>query len=414
MATTLTDKPFRVAVCGCNDLIFNKELGENSLYYDLAKRAKDKELDLIVHNGDQVYVDHKEKKDKNGKSDHTNIYNDCLDIIKEKPKEDWGLYEEEIVSKMKNLYRKTWSGKTAELMANCSNLMQYDDHEIHNNFGYETKYSDSNNPNSFIVKCSRRCYYEYQRQLREDVDFITFNDVTEDYFSLELNGVGLYFLDHRGPRSWYKTNDDEYKHLGSKQINDLRNCLETTFKSCPIVLIFSSNPLVIHNEEVSKKEDEIEEFLFNDSEGYGKFLKMLAEHKLNAKQELYLFGGDLHIGGHTEVYKDGKAIFKQLVTSGVGQRTKDSMIKYFEGVLGQTNTNLPGGFSFKHHDWTYNRNYATLEVKLSNNVPIFSSYLTISDKDMPKEKKNVITNEHYSLDDKYDINEYKITRGNLK
>jgi len=387
----LSERPFKIAIGGCDDLIFNNKLGENSLYYEIADRAKSGDLDLIIHNGDQVYIDHKEH---HWNPLHTNVYDNCYKLIHEKEKNKWVLYEEEIVHKMKDLYRKTWSGKVAEAMANCPNLMQYDDHEIHNNFGYEDKFTDQNDAHSFVVKCARRVYYEYQRQLREDIDYISFSDVTCDYFSYVLNNVGFFFLDHRGARStWYNAKF----YLGKKQIDSLKSCLTDKFKDCPIVIILSQNPLVIHNYEESRKDEEFEEFIYNDKEKYGEFLTMLDDHKKNTKQEIFLVGGDVHVGGHTEIYKNGVPCFKQIVSSGIGQRTKESIIKYCKKVLAQTDTNLPGGFSFKHHDWSHNRNYATVELKLVNNSPVIESYLTISDIDIKPSKQPTIISTTFSI-----------------
>ena len=133
---------------------------------------------------------------------------------------------------------------------------------------------------------------------------------------------------------------------------------------------------------------------------------MLADHKVNKKQEILLMGGDIHIGGHTEVYKNGSAIFRQIITSGVGQRTKEKLKPFYERIISQTDLNLGGGFSFKHHDWTYNRNYTTLEMKLTGKIPVIESYLTISDKNIKPTKQNVVSKGEYSLDRDFKIQEF--------
>ena len=212
-----------------------------------------------------------------------------LFIIKNKDPSQWQYFYDDIISKMKELYRSTWSVKVAEAMANCPNLMMYDDHEIHNNFGYKESYNDLSKPDSYICSCARRVYYEYQRQLREDIDFIDFQNVTSDYWSCILNGVGFYFLDHRGSRSWYKDLKDN-NFFGKPQLKDIESSLREKFASCAIVIVLCTNPLVLHTETESKNGEEIEEFIYNDVKGYEKFLNMLHTHKQVNKQEVFLLG----------------------------------------------------------------------------------------------------------------------------
>jgi len=398
-AEKLTEKNFKVAVCGCDDVIFNKNLGENSLYYNLAERAKNGDLNLTIHNGDQVYIDHKEKKDKKeGNPDHINIYEECHNLIKGKDKSEWEAYRCKILSKMKDLYRRTFSGKVAELMANCPNLMQYDDHEIHNNFGYNYIYSDENDTHCFITMCARRVYYEYQRQLREDVDYISFKNVTCDYHAHVINNIGFFFLDHRGARSWYKSEEIDY--FGKAQVNYLKDCLESMFANCSIIVILSQDPLVLWNEELSKTQEKTAEMYIRlYKEAFERFMNIIADHKESKgkSQELIILGGDIHIGGFTEIYRNGKPICRQIISSGIGQNTKESLIKFYNNLMAQEDTNIGAGFSFKHHDWTFNRNYATLEMKLSNNEPIIESYLMISDVEIKPTKQKVILNTKFSL-----------------
>jgi len=410
LSDKLTDKPFRVAVCSGNDVVFNTELGENSLYNNLANRATNGQLDLIIHNGNQVYIDHKEQYCN---PLHFNVYYYCYNMIKKKNPKDWPKYESQIIKNMKELYRRTWSGKVAEAMANCPNIMQFDEHDIHNNLGYESKYDTPNDCHNFITNCARKVYYEYQRQLREDVDYVHFEGVKSDYFSLVLNNVGFFFLDHRGERAnWYNNNDcnltndgfgigygynESEKYFGNDQTNHLKNCLNNKFKDCPIVIIISQNPIVLHNEDEAINEKQFEEFIYNDKDKYGEFLRILANHKKQSKQEIFFVSSNINIGGHTEIYKNGFPCFKQIVTSGTGYQTKDSLTKFCNRIIDQRDKNLPKGFSFKHQNWTSNRNYASLNMYMNKDSAIIKSYLTISDNDTQPTKLLTVSNKKYSI-----------------
>ena len=376
--TTLSDhlneNTFNVAFCVCNDIIAKKKLGDNNLFNNINERVKDGEINFLIHFGEQVFMDHK-FRDKEG----INVYQQCMDIISNKNKTLWEFSQNQIINKMKQLYRRTWSGAVAQVMANCPNLMMYDDHDIHNNFGYGKNLLDDNDPNNFVEKCARRVYYEYQRQLREDVDYINFNGVTEEYFQHILNQIGFFFLDHRGSKTWYKDPKDP-SYYGNPQMENFKHCMTNVFANCPIIIIISQIPLVLFNEESTKTEKKAkEQFLKNDKENYEKFLTNFSEIKKKSNQKIILIGGDIYIGGFTDIIKNGEIIMHQVTTSGVVYETTKKEPILVEKITNQSDYLLPSGYSFKHHNWVHNRNYATLEMKMQNLTPKVIGYLTISD-----------------------------------
>ncbi len=59
------------------------------------------------------------------------------------------------------------------MLAQVPRLTIYDDHEVRDDWGSRPEDSDpnSNEPDYLFGQLCKKAYYEYQRQLREDIDF---------------------------------------------------------------------------------------------------------------------------------------------------------------------------------------------------------------------------------------------------
>ena len=66
-----------------------------------------------------------------------------------------------------------------------------------------------------------------------------------------------------------------------------------------------------------------------------------------------------------------------IITSGAGQRTKPSLKGLYEAIVNQEDTSI-NEFSFNHHDWTYKRNYCSLDIKVVDKETIVNAYFTIA------------------------------------
>lgn len=88
------------------------------------------------------------------------------------PKGEWEDHYEKVCEFYRDIYRKTWSHPyTAYCLANCPNLMIYDDHEVRDNWADVPGDWDSKCVDFFIARCAWTVNLEYQRQLHEDVNF---------------------------------------------------------------------------------------------------------------------------------------------------------------------------------------------------------------------------------------------------
>ena len=167
---------------------------KNNLWSDLGARACSGQVDYIIHLGDQVYADY-----------CNDTYDRCMKLLKSHPKKDWPEIAVTVQEMMREEYRQTWGGRLQAIaMANCPNLMQFDDHEFRDDLGFRPEDTDPETPDGYYVQLMRDVYYEYQRQLREDIDFSNLDAIKYEFHSHIFNNIGMFFVDYRGKGSWLR------------------------------------------------------------------------------------------------------------------------------------------------------------------------------------------------------------------
>ena len=183
--------PINFAFVSCNSRrSYNQYNESNNLWSDIATRAVSGELDYIIHFGDQIYADF-----------YNDVYDKCIDVLKKSPREDWPLVAETVRDMLREEYRLTFTAKLeATALANCPSLMQYDDHEIRDDLGFRPEDTDVNTPDGFYIQQARYVYYEYQRQLREDIDFNDLDKIKYEFHMHIINNVAIYIFDYRGKK----------------------------------------------------------------------------------------------------------------------------------------------------------------------------------------------------------------------
>ena len=93
--------------------------------------------------------------------------------------------------------------------------------------------------------------------------------------------------------------------------------------------------------------------------------------------DVLLLGGDIHLGGYTEIFQTGNSVpvLRQFVTS---QINSDPVPLNFFGFLLQIaaiSSNLENGYSFLHHDFTYKSNYGIVNADLVGGFSVITKYL---------------------------------------
>ncbi|KAL4475120.1 hypothetical protein ABPG74_001816 [Tetrahymena malaccensis] len=365
-------KDLRICWVSCNDASKYEKLGSRNLWLNLAKEIAQEQYDLIVHMGDQVYLDSDQWY-----GNRNNVYSRVQEQVFNKyPKEEWKQHNEEVLELIRDEYRRAWNfPQTAYILANVSNIMIFDDHDIRNDWGYLKDDWDPNS-NKFDYHYGQLCrqvYYEYQRQLRDDsLDLNDLSKVKEEYFTEKLGKVGLFFCELRGDRTWHRQADfDESKIMTQKQWDLLDYSLNQEFKDVENYVFVSQSTVIFLNHKLNEifgksARDYLEQWVHHENCQI-KLLKKLYDWKFDPKfngREVTIVCGDLHLGGHTDIYFKKKQAFKQFTSSAITNGLKQGRERILNH-LGYTISEImpQGEFSYDHHGWTGQNNYGATHFR---------------------------------------------------
>jgi hypothetical protein len=351
-ATRLT-----AGVVSCNFITMRED---TDLWDDMYNRyVVPGNLDLLLHIGDQIYADeafataqHLLKKLGNKRSVRKTILR---------------LY--------RNLYRVTWNHPaTRYVLANVSNLMIWDDHEIRDDWGSMPSDYDSDSVDYQVGVLARQVFREYQRQLWEDLPRQPANGYEHH---LHVWGhIGVLCLDLRGGRSFAR--DKQRPFLGVGQWAEVSQALSPSgvFDDVEALIVISSVPLVYFSPFITTVAGQRVEAVndLKDHWSYGphiseqiEMLRALRRWKErgNGSREVLVVGGDLHVGGHTNIkYKD-KLIFNQLITSPITNRPPGWFQFYGQRLIMESLERLASNYSFEHFDFTNKRNYGIVVARVT-------------------------------------------------
>jgi len=369
--TTLKDKEnqsgdLQFAVISCNEKN-TKTKAKNTnqdLWMDLAKRVK--LLDYIFHIGNQCYMD------RNEENNEKSPYQICKEKLSSTPQEEWNSLSEELLEVLREQYRKTWSHRpTAYVLANVPNLMILDSHEIRDEWGWR---EEDYNPNTtkidyFYGQLARRVYYEYQRQLREDIDWEDLQKMKCEYHEHTLNGVGVVLVDYCGSRTWFREDSSQGLHLGLDQLTWIKDLFsnEGNFNNVNSVMFLSPIPLFFFSHIlVSTKiiNEAQEQWTSKNNKELKKLMTILRYWKeQKSGRDITLISGNVSIGGHTEIFYKGERLFKQLTTSAINNKSPNRYEELFKRFFEGMNKKNGNEYSYNHYNWIRENNYALVEVK---------------------------------------------------
>ena len=353
--------PINFAFLSCNSRRAAVDYPDrNNLWSDIGSRACSGQLDYIIHLGDQVYAD-------NG----NDVYDRCMKLLKENPKQEWPGIAVKVQEMMREEYRQTWGGRLqAVALANCPNLMQFDDHEVRDDLGFRPEDADPETPDGYYIQLMRVVYYEYQRQLREDIDFSNLDAIKYEFHSHIFNNIGMFFVDYRGKGCWLQA--PEPGQLGKLQWEALERALDPVngeFKNCHMFIMVSTIPVVLYSHGWTRAvyravDDAQEEWAFEHQEEHGRFLNLMEKWKRagNGAREVFIVGGDVHHAGFTDIKKGNQTVFCQMVTSGVCQNGPGTMAMLMSKLMMKTSHKIYEDWTFRHHGWTGRNNYGIVSV----------------------------------------------------
>lgn len=82
---------------------------------------------------------------------------------------------------------------------------------------------------------------------------------------------------------------------------------------------------------------------------------------LQSDRRLTFVAGDVHVGGHTRIFKHGHLVLEQLVSSAIANHIIPTLAFQMGKAMQNALTDLEDGWSFQHQPYTRFRNYGIVE-----------------------------------------------------
>ncbi|BBN06633.1 hypothetical protein MPTK1_3g22730 [Marchantia polymorpha subsp. ruderalis] len=371
------------AIISCNKIfITEKEIPVHSdLWAHLEKMIRLNKVNMCLHLGDQIYGDGDKLLDAEA-GEEPGDWSDCFkksnSLLADFTKDQWEEHYETVCEFYREVYRRTWRHlPTAYCLANCPNLMIYDDHEVRDNWADLAEDWNKESSDFFIAVCAWRVNLEYQRQLHEDVNFDKLEAIDRDYHFHLIAGVAIMFIDIRGSRTFFRCEDQEssqHRYLGAQQWKDISGVMGTggLFEQANVLLVCTPAPLVFldHNfTDVASNVPRLVDFKGHWSanlhyEEQKRMIDILFAWKgASTKRDILVLGGDVHCGGHSEIIYDRQESIRQLTTSAIANHPLPKSAYYLLRAAGNLAAATGRKFAFRHHDWTRSRNYGLVQIK---------------------------------------------------
>jgi hypothetical protein len=193
----------KVGLVSCNDIL-DTDLPDQQLtilWKDLAERVKNKDVDVVIHSGDQIYAD-KVPPHFEGV-------------------QQWSLHW------YRKHYVETWKKEhVADVLGSVPNMFMWDDHEISDGYGSQNDDNTTFSKNRFGV--AKQVFQEMQACLNPP----SF-DPNSFAWSMTIGQTGFVALDGRSHRSW--SNESV---LGPQQIQELSHALQKMSDTNNIIYLY--------------------------------------------------------------------------------------------------------------------------------------------------------------------------------
>ncbi len=345
-----------VAAVSCNYL---GRRGRNDLWADLLHRyVLPGDVNLLLHVGDQIYGD--------------SAFARSLRVINEKEFTTRKRQDEEIREAYRRLYRAWWSEEsTRNVLANVSNLMIWDDHEIRDDWGSKDTDCDKTSVEFRIGTLARQVYREYQRQLWDDFNTEGVPANGEEQHWHHWGSIGVLFVDQRGGRSFGR--EPARPYLSTPQWEKIVDELEKGgLSKVRALIVVTSVPLCYLGSKITGGGAGLSDDLYDHwshpkhAKEQVELLRQLRRWKdaVKGQRELLVVGGDVHVGGHTNIEHEGATIFSQLITSPITNHPPKWYEFYGLKILTEAEEKLTSSYSYEHHGLTNKRNYGIILVRV--------------------------------------------------
>ena len=400
----------RIGVVSCNKIYHTEQkarVGGADAWVVLRSRlelprSEGGGLDVLLHLGDQVYVDHDYYKVVDGRLSARELqaklaaqgancaFLDARLLLDATPggRARWREHAlPRVLELFRDVYRRTWSWPaTAAVLANVPNIMLPDDHGLRDDWGDRRKDYDRGSADFFLGHAAYTVYREYQAALVTDVPvlppatlapFLPVNLALPDL--LGAHSVGLLTVDTRikaftqaefpyrdcatepllGQPQWRST----LAALGPGGAHEETRVLVL---ATPIPLCWMGARIM---QQVALRVDDALG-MWGHPRNEPELLRLLqalrAWKGAREAREVLVLGGDVHAGGVTEIKgPGGELLFRQLTASPVANETMPWW-QAAASVLGKELVERVAGgeFTFEHTQHEHRCQFGVVGVPL--------------------------------------------------
>lgn len=334
---------FQAAVVSCNQILHE---APPAAWKRLATKVKStsKPVDLLLHVGDQVYGDE-------GRAGGKSTFTRCIERLQSSggSAASWRGLVPWVTEQYRAMYRHWWSQPAvADVLANVSNLMIWDDHEVSDDWGDDNKFADPDRPEHHVAHGAWRAFHEYQRQLWDEGARARPVGGHEGYHQV-IGDVGVLFLDMRGGRG-FSIYDRESSHpssatpfLGPAQWDHIRSALTGPLMDVRLLIVACPVPLAYIGPDWADAyplalEDDVRgqwSYRLNQAEQLQLMRTLFNWRDARPSVEIVIVSGDVHLGCCTTIERaSGSASIKQLIASPIHRGAYSSLqMTALEGLI---------------------------------------------------------------------------------
>ncbi|MBC8647359.1 MAG: alkaline phosphatase family protein [Thermoanaerobaculia bacterium] len=337
--TTLASQPApgAIALLSCHSwrVLRADPSASEQVWGDLYTQITPRRIQAVLHAGDQVYAD--------GIWDAistAHLARNAGAALPRRKTDEWcSANRSRWLELYRNLYRDSWAPGTAlaQVLASVSNLMMWDDHDIHD--GYGSRITDFDLPYTRIYEVARQTYLEYQHAL---------NPMTDQAgkalpWKLQWPGIEFFALDLRSERRYHS---NPTRILGEAQWRAFHRWAEarrphdpTDPNSFPPVsfVVASTPPLLFGKTDqpiyvlVPDLVDDLRDQWIHGANvrELERFLSVCEILNREKRTKVIVLAGDIHVHHLVRCTRrsDGSSVFTQVTSSPIGNRPVSGLLK---------------------------------------------------------------------------------------
>ena len=383
----------KVAACSCDSMSHKPP---QDMWERLYKAGTEGNVHVILHMGDNVYLDEHASAGisnremitnsslllNSNKVDQNIPYVRARKVLSGLERSDWEQHRDTILEIFRDKYRKSWGRPSkARVLANFSNIMILDDHEVRDDFGLEPEDSNPESKEFFIAILAIQVYHEYQRQLWDPEALGKSGSLLNEFYSVTFGPLGIMLTDFRTSQGLYRPRRQagDKSYYGREQSDEQKRLLKSGNQRMWLVL--TTLPLLFLKKKLYEllkdlgRTDDVKAFITRYHEtDLVPLLDMIRGFKGQTNdgtlpREVLLLAGDIHMAGFTDILCDidgCKSFVCHQVTSSAINNCHISAAQLV-GIRALMHfTEQYGCYIYRHYDWTKDCNFSLIDIDFSN------------------------------------------------